>query len=553
MQSLGAARVACTNKNGYNLPHFYHDSLAICFRNQPDDMMTDTRKPTALIILDGWGHRDPAADNAISNARTPFWDKLWQNQPKTLINTSGMFVGLPQGQMGNSEVGHMNLGAGRVVYQSLTRIDKDLEDGKFQSNEALCNAIDKAVANNKAVHIMGLLSPGGVHSHEDHMLAAAELAAARGAKEVYIHAFLDGRDMPPRSARPSLEKAAARMKSLGVGRVATIVGRYFAMDRDNRWDRVEAAYNAMTLGEAEFTCDDPVTALDQAYERGENDEFVKATHIRAEGQPEGTINDGDSVLFMNFRADRAREMTRTFVEPEFDGFDRRKHPELADFVMLTEYAADIKTSCAYPPEQLANGLGEYMASQGKTQLRIAETEKYAHVTFFFNGGLETPFEGEDRILVPSPKVATYDLQPEMSAPEVTDKLVEAIKSGKYDLIVCNYANGDMVGHTGKMDAAVKAAECLDQCVQRVVEALDEVGGEALITADHGNCEQMTDPKSGQVHTSHTIGPVPLVYTGHRNVNLKDDGSLCDIAPTLLTLMGLQQPQEMSGHSLAEIN
>ncbi len=553
MQSLGAARVACTNENGYNLPHFYHDSLAICFRNQPDDMMTDTRKPTALIILDGWGHRDPAADNAISNARTPFWDKLWQNQPKTLINTSGMFVGLPQGQMGNSEVGHMNLGAGRVVYQSLTRIDKDLEDGLFQKNEALCNAIDKAVANNKAVHIMGLLSPGGVHSHEDHMLAAAELAAARGAKEVYIHAFLDGRDMPPRSARPSLEKAAARMKSLGVGRVATIVGRYFAMDRDNRWDRVEAAYNAMTLGEAEFTCDDPVTALDQAYERGENDEFVKATHIRAEGQPEGTINDGDSVLFMNFRADRAREMTRTFVEPEFDGFDRRKHPELADFVMLTEYAADIKTSCAYPPEQLANGLGEYMASQGKTQLRIAETEKYAHVTFFFNGGLETPFEGEDRILVPSPKVATYDLQPEMSAPEVTDKLVEAIKSGKYDLIVCNYANGDMVGHTGKMDAAVKAAECLDQCVQRVVEALDEVGGEALITADHGNCEQMTDPNSGQVHTSHTIGPVPLVYTGHRNVNLKDDGSLCDIAPTLLTLMGLQQPQEMSGHSLAEIN
>lgn len=553
MQSLGAARVARTNENGYNLPHFYHDSLAICFRNQPDDMMTDTRKPTALIILDGWGHRDPAADNAIFNARTPFWDKLWQNQPKTLINTSGMFVGLPQGQMGNSEVGHMNLGAGRVVYQSLTRIDKDLEDGLFQKNEALCNAIDKAVANNKAVHIMGLLSPGGVHSHEDHMLAAAELAAARGAKEVYIHAFLDGRDMPPRSARPSLEKAAARMKSLGVGRVATIVGRYFAMDRDNRWDRVEAAYNAMTLGEAEFTCDDPVTALDQAYERGENDEFVKATHIRAEGQPEGTINDGDSVLFMNFRADRAREMTRTFVEPEFDGFDRRKHPELADFVMLTEYAADIKTSCAYPPEQLANGLGEYMASQGKTQLRIAETEKYAHVTFFFNGGLETPFEGEDRILVPSPKVATYDLQPEMSAPEVTDKLVEAIKSGKYDLIVCNYANGDMVGHTGKMDAAVKAAECLDQCVQRVVEALDEVGGEALITADHGNCEQMTDPNSGQVHTSHTIGPVPLVYTGHRNVNLKDDGSLCDIAPTLLTLMGLQQPQEMSGHSLAEIN
>ncbi|RBP70943.1 2,3-bisphosphoglycerate-independent phosphoglycerate mutase [Marinobacter nauticus] len=515
--------------------------------------MTETRKPTALIILDGWGHRDPAEDNAISNANTPFWDRIWQNQPKTLINTSGMFVGLPQGQMGNSEVGHMNLGAGRVVYQSLTRIDKDLEDGGFQKNEALCNAIDKAVANGKAVHLMGLLSPGGVHSHEDHILAAAELAAARGAKEVYIHAFLDGRDMPPRSARPSLEKAAAKMKSLGVGRVATIVGRYFAMDRDNRWDRVEAAYNAMTLGEAEFISDDPVAALEQAYERGENDEFVKPTHIRADGEPEGIINDGDAVLFMNFRADRAREMTRTFVEQDFDGFDRRKHPELADFVMLTEYAADIKTSCAYPPEQLANGLGEYMAKQGKTQLRIAETEKYAHVTFFFNGGLETPFEGEDRILVPSPKVATYDLQPEMSAPEVTDKLVEAIKSGKYDLIVCNYANGDMVGHTGKLDAAIKAAECLDQCVQRVVEALDEVGGEALITADHGNCEQMTDPNSGQVHTSHTIGPVPLVYTGHRKVNLRDDGSLCDIAPTLLALMGTEKPAEMTGHSLVEFD
>ncbi|BFN13172.1 2,3-bisphosphoglycerate-independent phosphoglycerate mutase [Marinobacter sp. RI1] len=515
--------------------------------------MTETRKPTALIILDGWGHRDPAEDNAISNANTPFWDRIWQNQPKTLINTSGMFVGLPQGQMGNSEVGHMNLGAGRVVYQSLTRIDKDLEDGDFQKNEALCNAIDKAVANGKAVHLMGLLSPGGVHSHEDHILAAAELAAARGAKEVYIHAFLDGRDMPPRSARPSLEKAAAKMKSLGVGRVATIVGRYFAMDRDNRWDRVEAAYNAMTLGEAEFISDDPVAALEQAYERGENDEFVKPTHIRADGEPEGIINDGDAVLFMNFRADRAREMTRTFVEQDFDGFDRRKHPELADFVMLTEYAADIKTSCAYPPEQLANGLGEYMAKQGKTQLRIAETEKYAHVTFFFNGGLETPFEGEDRILVPSPKVATYDLQPEMSAPEVTDKLVEAIKSGKYDLIVCNYANGDMVGHTGKLDAAIKAAECLDQCVQRVVETLDEVGGEALITADHGNCEQMTDPNSGQVHTSHTIGPVPLVYTGHRKVKLRDDGSLCDIAPTLLALMGTEKPSEMTGHSLVEFD
>mgnify|MGYP001627809100 FL=1 len=515
--------------------------------------MTSTRKTTALIILDGWGHRDPAEDNAISKANTPFWDKAWAEFPKTLINTSGMFVGLPQGQMGNSEVGHMNLGAGRVVYQSLTRIDKDLEDGTFNENPALCAAIDKAVTNDGAVHLMGLLSPGGVHAHEDHILAAAELAARKGATQVYVHAFLDGRDMPPRSARPSLEKAANKMKSLGVGRVASIVGRYFAMDRDNRWERVEEAYNLLTLGEADFTAPDPLTAIDEAYERGENDEFVKATRIQGDGEPDATINDGDAVIFMNFRADRAREITRTFVEEDFDGFGRRKHPKLSDFVMLTEYAADIKTSCAYPPEQLSNGLGEYVSDLGKTQLRIAETEKYAHVTFFFNGGLETPFEGEDRILIPSPKVATYDLQPEMSAPEVTDKLVEAIKSGKYDLVVCNYANGDMVGHTGKLDAAIKAAECVDQCVARIAEALNEVEGEALVTADHGNCEQMTDPASGQVHTAHTTGPVPLVYVGHRKVNLQDDGSLSDVAPSLLTLMGLEQPGEMTGHSLVTLS
>lgn len=513
--------------------------------------MTVTRKPTALIILDGWGHRDPADDNAISNAKTPFWDKIWQQQPKTLINTSGMFVGLPQGQMGNSEVGHMNLGAGRIVYQNLTRIDKDLEDGVFANNPVICQAIDQAVENGRAVHLMGLLSPGGVHSHENHILAAAEVAAQRGAREVYVHAFLDGRDMPPRSAQPSLEKVSAALKSLGVGRVASIVGRYYAMDRDNRWERVEEAYNLMTLGEAEFTATNPLEALDMAYERGENDEFVKATRIHAPGDSEATINEGDAVLFMNFRADRAREMTRAFVEPEFDGFKRRKLPQLADFVMLTEYAADIQTSCAYPPEKLTNGLGEVMAKLGKTQLRISETEKYAHVTFFFNGGLETPFEGEDRILVPSPKVATYDLQPEMSAPEVTDQLVAAIKSGKYDLVVCNYANGDMVGHTGKLDAAIKAAECLDQCVQRVTGALEEVGGQALITADHGNCEQMTDPNSGQLHTSHTIGPVPLVYVGPRKLRLKDDGSLSDVAPSLLSLMDLEPPAEMTGHSLVE--
>ncbi len=514
--------------------------------------MTSIRKTTALIILDGWGHRDPAEDNAISNAKTPFWDKAWAKHPRTLINTSGMFVGLPQGQMGNSEVGHMNLGAGRVVYQSLTRIDKDLEDGAFKENPALCAAVDKAIENKGAVHLLGLLSPGGVHAHENHILAAAELAAKRGATRVYIHAFLDGRDMPPRSARTSLEKAAIKMRSLGVGRVASVVGRYFAMDRDNRWDRVEEAYNLLTLGEANFTAPDPLTAIDEAYERGENDEFVKATRIQSDDEPDAMINDGDAVLFMNFRADRAREITRCFVEPDFSGFERRKRPTLTDFVMLTEYAADIPASCAYPPEQLSNGLGEYVSGLGKTQLRIAETEKYAHVTFFFNGGMETPFQGEDRILIPSPKVATYDLKPEMSAPEVTDKLVEAIHSGQYDLVICNYANGDMVGHTGKMDAAIKAAEWVDTCVARVAEALEKTGGEALITADHGNCEQMADPASGQVHTAHTVGPVPLVYVGPRKVNLRGEGSLSDVAPSLLTLMGLHQPPEMTGHSLVEL-
>ena len=430
--------------------------------------MTATRTPTALIILDGWGHRDPTEDNAISNANTPFWDSLWQNNPKTLIDTSGTFVGLPSGQMGNSEVGHMNLGAGRVVYQNLTRIDKDLKDGGFQKNLALCKAIDAAVSQDKAVHLIGLLSPGGVHSHESHILAAAELAAARGAKAVYLHAILDGRDMPPRSAKASLEKAAASLAALGVARIASVTGRYFAMDRDNRWNRVEAAYNAMALGQAEYACEDAITALEQAYERDENDEFVKPTRIQAEGDTTATINDGDAVLFMNFRADRARELTRTFVDADFDGFKRKKVPRLADFVMLTEYAADIKASCAYPSTQLVNGVGEYLANAGKTQLRISETEKYAHVTFFFNGGREEPFTGENRILVPSPDVATYDLKPEMSAAEVTDKLVEAIKSGKYDLIICNYANGDMVGHTGKLDAAIKAVECLDADRKSVV-------------------------------------------------------------------------------------
>ncbi|MFE8070816.1 2,3-bisphosphoglycerate-independent phosphoglycerate mutase [Marinobacteraceae bacterium S3BR75-40.1] len=514
--------------------------------------MTEPRRTTALIILDGWGYRDPAEDNAISNANTPFWDKIWSERPHTLIATSGMAVGLPEGQMGNSEVGHMNLGAGRIVYQNFTRITKAIEDGDFFENPALTQAVDKAVAADKAVHILGLLSPGGVHSHEDHIAAACDLAARRGAKKVYVHAFLDGRDMPPRSAEPSLRKMSKKLKDMGVGRVASIVGRYYAMDRDNRWERVEQAYNLLTLAEADYEAGTAVEGLLAAYERGEDDEFVKATRIQGVDEETVTIGDGDAVLFMNFRADRARELSRTFVEGEaFEGFQRKVHPRLADFVMLTEYAADIQTSCAYPPESLPNVLGEYLANQGKTQLRIAETEKYAHVTFFFSGGREAVYQGEERILVPSPKVATYDLQPEMSAPEVTDKLVEAIKSGKFDLVVCNYANGDMVGHTGSYEAAVKAAECLDRCLHRISDALDEVNGQALITADHGNCEQMTDAKSGQVHTAHTTGPVPLVYLGGDNIKLSEGGRLSDVAPSLLKLMHIDQPKEMTGHSLVE--
>jgi 2,3-bisphosphoglycerate-independent phosphoglycerate mutase len=514
--------------------------------------MSEGRKTTALIILDGWGHKDPSSDNAISNAHTPFWDSLWASRPKTLVHTSGMAVGLPDGQMGNSEVGHMNLGAGRIVYQNFTRITKAIEDGEFQANPVLTGAIDKAVTNGKAVHLLGLLSPGGVHSHEDHLHAAAEMAAQRGAKRVYVHAFLDGRDTPPRSAEPSIARMEAKLDSLEVGRVASLVGRYYAMDRDNRWDRVESAYNLIIQAEAPFSAANGVDGLKAAYERGEDDEFVKATRIQGEGDEAATVNDGDTILFMNFRADRAREITRAFVDGDgFTGFKRAGQPRLADFVMLTEYAADIQASCAYPPEALENDLGAYLASLGKTQLRIAETEKYAHVTFFFSGGREAVYEGEERILVPSPKVATYDLQPEMSAPEVTDKLVEAIKSGKFDLVVCNYANGDMVGHTGKLDAAIKAAECIDQCLERINAALEAAGGQGLVTADHGNCEQMSDASTGQAHTAHTTGPVPLVYLGKGSVRFRDDGRLSDIAPSLLTLMNLEQPEEMTGRSLVQ--
>lgn len=509
-----------------------------------------TKQTTALIILDGFGHRTDKDQNAILNAKTPVWDRLIEEQPHTLINTSGMAVGLPEGQMGNSEVGHMNLGAGRIVYQNFTLITKAIEDKAFFENQVLCQAVDKAKANDGAIHILGLLSPGGIHSHEDHIKAMVELADQRGVKEIYVHAFLDGRDMPPRSAEPSIKAMDEVLAATGKGRVATLVGRYYAMDRDNRWDRIESAYKMLTEGQSDFTATNGVEGLAAAYERGEDDEFVKTTVCASEGQSAATINDGDAIIFMNFRADRARELTRAFVEDDFKGFERNKRPALADFVMLTEFAASIPASCAYPPSELKNSLGEFVAKQGMTQLRIAETEKYAHVTFFFSGGQEAEFDGETRILIQSPDVATYDLKPEMSAPEVTDKLVDAIKSGQYDLVVCNYANGDMVGHTGKFDAAIKAVEALDESLGRVTDAIKETGGHCLITADHGNCEQMLDYDSGQAHTQHTTGPVPLVYVGSDpSVQLENDGALCDIAPSLLNLMGQEQPEEMTGHSL----
>lgn len=503
------------------------------------------KQPAVLIILDGFGYNESAQYNAIANAQAPFWQSLWSKGPRTLIGTSGMAVGLPEGQMGNSEVGHMTLGAGRVVYQNFTRINKAISDGDFFTNPAYCAAVDKAVNTGKAVHVMGLLSDGGVHSHQDHILAMLKLAAERGAQKLYLHAFLDGRDTPPRSAEAALKAADATFAALGVGRTASIIGRFFALDRDNRWERVSQAYNLITASQAEFTAADAVSGLQAAYERGENDEFVKATRI---GEPV-LVEDGDSVIFMNFRPDRAREITNCFVDDHFTGFTRSQRPKLADFVMTTEYSADIHTSCAYPPDDVKNSFGEVLAANHKTQLRIAETEKYAHVTFFFSGGREEVYEGEERILVPSPKVTTYDLQPEMSAPEVTEQLVAAIKSQRFDAIICNYANCDQVGHTGVYEAAVKAVEAVDACLVKVLAAVKEVNGHTLITADHGNVELMFDETSGQLHTQHTTLPVPLVYVGPGNYQFAEGGSLADIAPTLLGLLGVAKPAEMTGRNL----
>ncbi len=507
--------------------------------------------PMVLLILDGWGCSEKQQHNAIAAAKKPVWDKLWNAYPHTLIRTSGAAVGLPADQMGNSEVGHLNLGAGRVVYQEFTRVSRAIKTGSFFTNRTLTDAVDLAIETGKAVHILGLLSPGGVHSHEDHIHAMLELAVERGAKNVYLHAFLDGRDTPPRSAKTSIQSMEAQFETLQGGRFASIIGRYYAMDRDHRWPRIQAAYDLITQGKADYQAAHALDALEMAYQRDEGDEFVKATAIVPAGTEPVGIEDGDVVVFMNFRSDRARQITRPFIEPDFDGFSRDRKPALGAFVSLTEYKSDFDVAVAYPAESLKNVFGEYIAEHGLRQLRLAETEKYAHVTFFFNGGVEEPFEGEDRILINSPMVATYDLQPEMSAPEVTDQLIEALKSETYDVIICNFANPDMVGHTGKFDAAVMAIETIDTCLGRILEALQAAGGEMLITADHGNAELMLNDATGQMHTAHTTNLVPLVYIG-RQAQMAEHGALSDIAPSILYLMNMEIPPEMTGTPLVSL-
>lgn len=502
-------------------------------------------RPLVLMILDGWGYRAETDNNAIALAATPCWDKLWSNESHCLIETSGESVGLPHGQMGNSEVGHMNIGSGRVVYQDYTRIEQSIRERTFHQNSELCRATETARDSDATLHIMGLLSPGGVHSHESQFLETVQLAAELGAESIAVHIFLDGRDTPPRSAQNSVEQMQELVDRIPGARICTLCGRYYAMDRDHRWDRVRRAYGAIASGHSDTRANSAIEALLSAYERGENDEFVQPTLI---GNPSG-VHDGDSIIFINFRADRARELTMAFVCEPFDGFDRPRI-KLEEFVCMTEYKAGLPVSVAFPPETLPQLFGEVLARNGLRQLRIAETEKYAHVTLFFNGGQESPFDLEDRIMVPSPKVTTYDLLPEMSVPELSGRLVDAIHSSQYDVIICNVANPDMVGHTGSLAAAIRAVEAVDACLAAVTAAIDEVDGELLITADHGNVEQMKDEISGQSHTAHTSNPVPLLFHG-RPATIARTGSLRDIAPTMLLLLGLNQPPEMTGTALLD--
>lgn len=507
-----------------------------------------SKQTTLLLILDGFGINDLKDGNAIANANKPNLDRIMAKYPTVAGYASGMAVGLPDGQMGNSEVGHLNMGAGRIVYQELTRITKAIADGDFFENEALAGAMHNAKDNDKALHLFGLLSDGGVHSHNTHLYGLLEMAKKFGLTKVYVHAFLDGRDTAPASGKDFVAALEDKIKEIGVGEIATISGRYYAMDRDNRWDRVELAYNAIVNAQGE-TATDAVTAMADSYAKEVYDEFVLPTIITKDGQPVGKVEEGDSVIFFNFRPDRAREMTRAFCDDAFTGFERDRVNTY--FVTFTQYDITIPNKeVAFTPQTLTNKFGEFLANAGKSQLRIAETEKYAHVTFFFNGGVEDSYENEDRVLVSSPKVATYDLQPEMSVNEVSDKLDDAIRSGKYDVIICNFANPDMVGHTGNMDAAVSAIEAVDAAVGKVITAIEETNGYAFICADHGNAEQMKDYETNGAFTAHTVNPVPFVLVNYKEgVTLKEGGKLADIAPTLIEMMGMEKPAEMDGESL----
>ncbi len=507
------------------------------------------KKTTMLMILDGFGVNENSEGNAVKLAKIPNINEIMKQYPNTIIHTSGLDVGLPKGQMGNSEVGHTNIGAGRIVYQELTRITKSIEDGDFFSNQELVSAIENCKKNNSKLHVLGLLSDGGVHSHMRHLFAILELAKRKDFEDVYVHCFLDGRDTPPASADGYIAELEEKMKEKGVGKIATISGRFYAMDRDKRWERVKEAYDALVNGEGHRFAS-ATAAIENSYQKEIFDEFVKPSIICKNDEPVATIGENDSVIFFNFRPDRAREITRTIVDPDFDGFERKYFKTY--FVTFTNYDETLLpyVHIAFKKEEIKNTLGEYISKLGLTQLRIAETEKYAHVTFFFNGGEEKQYEGEDRILIPSPKVETYDMKPEMSAGEVTDKVVDAINSKKYDVIILNYANPDMVGHTGSLEATIKALEFLDGCVKRVVDAIENNDGTLLITADHGNAEQMIDYKTGELHTAHTTNPVPLVLIGREDVKLKE-GRLADLAPTMLDLMNLEKPAEMTGESLIE--